>query len=144
MKIPFFLTLLILLCAAAFHGCCPSKDKVLREIITEYQNKYITEYDTVYTPEIYRDTLLRIDSIPFEKPVIIERDKLRVQVLRLKGDTIKISGQCKPDTVEIERQVITVRQAEEPETRWWQWIVYALAALGTLVMGAAIVRIIKR
>jgi hypothetical protein len=138
------LVIIIFAFMAAFHGCCPTKEKVLNQIITEYQNKYVLEYDTIYTPYISRDTLLSTDSIFVDKPIIIEREKLRIEIRRIKGDTIRIAGECKPDTVVQEKKIISVMPAKETGTRWWQYIAYVLAGVGALTILGGLLRIITK
>jgi len=128
-----------------FHGCCPTKESVLREIVTEYQNNYILEYDTIYTPIVTRDSVIHTDSILIDRPVSIEKDKLVIRVVRLGKDTIRVTGTCKPDTIIKEIKSIQVKPpAVAGRTPWYQWVSYIFGFIGFLTILGGVFKLFKK
>jgi hypothetical protein len=65
--------------------------------------------DTVYRWRTVIIDSTRVDSIFTSLPgdtVYLERERLRVKYVRLKGDSVFIQGDCLPDTLKIEVPVI--------------------------------------
>jgi len=58
--------------------------------------------DTIPIPMVQADTLLHIDSL-FDT-VLLTKDRLKVSVLRLR-DTLYLQGECKADTVFLEKKI---------------------------------------
>jgi hypothetical protein len=82
-------------------------------------------------PEIHKDTIFKSGV---GDTVVIEKDKLKIVYVKLKGDSVFIEGECKADT--IYKEVITkVNQSICPpqkEFKWW-WLLIA-AGVGALVI----------
>ena len=67
--------------ALAIVACGPVKEVVIKEVITEQ----VTVTDTVQL----------VDTI------IIQKDRMRIELLRLPGDTVIINAECASDTIQV-------------------------------------------
>jgi len=69
--------------------------------------------DTVYRWRTVIIDSTRVDSIFTSLPgdtIYLERERLRVKYVRLKGDSVFIQGDCLPDTLKIEVPVIVNKE----------------------------------
>jgi len=74
----------------------------------------IFQTDTVYktlevaVPYAHIDTVLNVqwftDTISYTDTFTKENERVKIQIIRIK-DTVKVSGECKPDTVRIETPI---------------------------------------
>lgn len=87
-------------------------------------------YPEVYVKEVHHAAVL--------DTVVIEKDRLKVKVVRLPGDSIFVEGKCAADTI-IREVPVTVTKTIEAKgwLRWWMLVIAVLA-------GAGIVSILKR
>jgi hypothetical protein len=78
---------------------------LIRYINEKGIERLITERDTIYTNIVSKDTIFSVDSII--SPIEITKEKLILRVERI-PDTryIRVSGECKPDTIIVEKKVI--------------------------------------
>lgn len=97
----------------------------------------VTTMIRVPVPQIY---VKEVHHAPVLDTVIVEKDRLKVKVVRLPGDSIFIEGKCAADTV-IQEVPVTVTKTIEAKDglRWW-WLLVAIAA--GMIIGA-VLRIIK-
>ena len=70
-------------------ACVISSCKVQREVTTQRDTVIITQRVEVTDTLLLRDTLT------------VTKDRLRIQIRRLPGDTVVIHGECAPDTVTV-------------------------------------------
>ena len=87
--------------------------------------------DTVFVSSVYHDTvsvLLPGDSI------VIEKERLKVVVKRIKGDTVKVLAECKPQIIirNIPVKVYNEIKAEKSGMPWWGWAIIAFLCLVVL------------
>lgn len=122
-------TLLILLLIGAV-GCCTEK-KAFETLRQLDRVDFVLERDTIIYNSVQKDTIL--SPVPFwlRDTVTIEKEKLKVQVIRLKGDTLKIKGECKNDTVFTEKKILKISPpVKEEDNGLWLWLL--IAALGAV------------
>lgn len=118
--------LLLLLVLA---GCC-SERAAIEKIKTLEIKEIVTVRDTVITPRYATDTLLMPLVLWETDTAFIEKEKLRIQVIREKGDEIRIMGECVPDTIITEKQVLQLAQPDKDNDELKIWLM--IAALGAL------------
>ncbi len=94
---------LILLASA----CVISSCKTQQVVTTQRDTTVITERVAVV------DTVLLTDTIT------VTKDRLRIQIRRLPGDTVVIQGECAPDTVTIRQTVVKTQQKEVERQKKW-------------------------
>lgn len=93
--------------------------------------------DTVYNeisiirPEIRHDTIL---SLVGGDTVTIEKERLRIKILRLPGDSIFVDGQCKADTIIKEVPVTVTRTIHAPPKNGWRTAALAFAGVIVLIL----------
>ena len=98
--------------------------------------------DTIYVTDTLIFHSVKADTVTLIKPgdtVVLEKERLRVSVVRLRGDSIFVQGECLPDTV-IKKVPVTVVKTIKAKggIKWW-WLVVALAVgtfLGRFVIKA--------
>ena len=76
--------LLILVSACVISSC-----KVQREVTTQRDTVFITQRVEVTDTLLLRDTLT------------VTKDRLRIRLLKLPGDTVRVEAECAPDTVTV-------------------------------------------
>lgn len=91
----------------------------------------------VFVPET------RVDSIFVQKPgdsVVIEKERLKVIIKRLKGDTIKVEAECKADTIKVKvtKTVTKTIQAKDGIKWWWLIVVF----VGGAIVGKFVIRLL--
>ena len=96
-------------------ACAISSCKVQREVTTQRDTVVITERVAVV------DTVLLTDT------VTIEKDRLRVRLLRLPGDTVRVEAECQPDTVRIQTTHIEYNTEKLETQRKWTGALFLLA-----------------
>jgi len=55
----------------------------------------------VVTKEVITETVTVTDTVQLVDTLIIEKDKLRIELLRLPGDTVIVNAQCAADTIQV-------------------------------------------
>ena len=95
----------------------------------------------VEVPVVITET--RVDTIQTIKPgdsIVIEKERLKVVIKRLKGDTLKVEAKCKADTVRI-KVTKTINKTIEAKggIKWW-WLVIVFFA--GAVVGRFIIRLL--
>lgn len=108
-------------------GCSPSfkADKHLRKakkhILKAESFGATWSTDTIYKeiavirPEVRHDTVIRVLN---GDTVVLEKDRLKIKILRLPGDSIFVQGECKADTVKIEVPVVVNKEIKCPPDKW--------------------------
>lgn len=97
---------------------------------------------TVYVQDTVIITETRVDSTMVLIPgdtVTLEKERLKVVIRRLRGDTIFVDAKCAADTVIKKVPVTVVKTLVAKSGIPWWWILIALVAgtfLGTFVMKA--------
>lgn len=111
-------------------GCGPSSKlrRAERLIKKAELQGAVWSHDTVYVtrgviiPEIHFDTLL------IAKPgdtIRVEKERLRLRVVQMPGDTIFVDAECRSDTVRIEVPVSVANEiTADCRIKWW-WLLIA-------------------
>ena len=110
--------LLLLFAAALLTGCGNKKPLVSLERDTVVITESVSVVDTV----LLRDT------------VTIEKDRLRVRLLRLPGDTVRVEAECQPDTVRIRQTIIKDNVQELERSRKWVGSLFLLSLVLTIIL----------
>ena len=128
-----------------FTGCASNKaNRKLKR--AEKLTKQAIELGAVVTPDtVYKWRTVFIDSVRVDSiftsivgdTVYLEKERLRVKYVRLKGDSIFIRGECLADTVKIQ---VPVTVTKEIKTGLSALIVVQWSILALLV-GAVLSRI---
>lgn len=77
-------------------------DRIVSKFPEILQNDTVVLKDTILIPEIVLDTVARLQE---NDTIVIEKERLRVQVVRMPGDTVEIQAECKTDTIVLTRTV---------------------------------------
>lgn len=128
-------TLLTTLAALTLLGCSPIKrhQRLVDRHPYVHTSEITTVHDTiqVIVPSVKVDT---VTSVNFDT-VIIERDRLRVQLIRVR-DSIFVDAECKSDTITVTRTIeVPTYVSEEPKDNWFgklisfTWIVFFFVLL---------------
>jgi hypothetical protein len=114
-----------LLVMFALHGCCP-KIVPLEKRVEFHDTLIVTKPAKVDTHFVLKDGEERV----------IYKDKLRIEVQRLR-DTLRVDGECKPDTVTVQVPLYYEKEAvikTERETPWWNWLIIGVLGLAILIL----------
>lgn len=103
-------------------ACVISSCKTQREVTTQRDTVVITERVAVV------DTVLLIDT------VTIQKDRLRVRLLRLPGDTVRVEAECQPDTVRLQTTVIQNNVKELERSRKWVGSLFLVCLVLTIII----------
>ena len=67
--------------------------------------------------------------------VVIEKERLKVKVLRLPGDTIEVEAKCESDTILVEVPTVVTKTIEAKSGIPWWWLVIAgLVGAGAIAL----------
>ena len=77
-----------------------------------------TVRDTVIITAIKKDTVVRWSNIPVYDTITITKDRLKVKVIKLPGDTVRIEGECAGDTVYINKPCPPVMVPKEDYSKY--------------------------
>jgi hypothetical protein len=128
-------TLLITFAALTLFACSPIKrhQRLVERHPYVHTEQITTVHDTieVIVPQVKVDT---VTSVNFDT-VIIERDRLRVQLIRVR-DSIFIDAECKADTITVTRTIeVPTYASAKPKENWFSrfisfaWIVFFFVLL---------------
>lgn len=87
-------------------------------------------HDSIRIERTLRDTLLSLDSLIINDTITIERDRMRVKVVKLPGERLWIQGECKDTVIRYVRQVVNngaVRR-EGITVTFWEMLYWGLCA----------------
>lgn len=87
------------------------------------QHAVTTPGDTVVITE--RVTV--VDTLLLKDTVTITKDRLRIRLLKLPGDTVRVEAECAPDTVRIKTTHIEYNTKELEQSRKWVGALFLLA-----------------
>lgn len=96
-------------------ACAISSCKVQREVTTQRDTVVITERVAV------------VDTVVLKDTVTIAKDRLRIRLLRLPGDTVRVEGECQPDTTVIQTTHIEYNTEKLETQRKWTGALFLLA-----------------
>ena len=113
----FVLTLFVQSCSCSWH-----LKKVENKCGLTSKTDTVFVLDTVIVPEVHTDTIISLGH----DTVYINKDRLQIKILRLKGDSIFVDGKCKTDTMYIEVPVAVTNNEFKPEPGWQKWIGWIL------------------
>lgn len=82
-------------------------------------------FDSIRIERIMTDTLLRWDSLRLHDTVTIERDRVRIKIVRLHGERLFVEGECKDTVIRYVRQVVNAVKRER-FIPVWAWVVMFL------------------
>lgn len=101
---------IIILFSLLFTSCDPQKR--LHRLLIKYpeliSKDTITVKDTVIIESSSVDTLINYDSLKIFDTIILHKDNLTVRLIKI-HDTLLLSGECKGDTIYIEKKVVVDR-----------------------------------
>lgn len=81
-------------------------------------------FDSIRIERIMTDTLLRWDSLRLHDTVTIERDRVRVKIVRLPGERLFVEGECKDTVIRYVRQVVNAVKRERYVPKWLGWLLF--------------------
>lgn len=98
-KLIIILSILLLAGCVVPRNYSRAKEKVDR-IVNKFpeilENDTIVITDSIIIPEVKTDTITKINE---NDTIIINKERLKIKIIRLPGDTFKIEGECKTDTI---------------------------------------------
>lgn len=124
-------TLLLLFGCNAEKRC--ARQMVRCGVVFTSDTQYV--HDSIRIERVLRDTLLQWDSLIIGDTVTIERDLLRVKVVRLPGERLFIQGECKDTVVRYVRQVVNNGAVKREGPSVWAllWWGFCCGCLGYLI-----------
>lgn len=97
--------------------------------------------DTVFIEKPVIVPEIRLDSIVVVKlgdTVTVEREKLQIKLIRLRGDTVFVEGKCLTDTIKVKVPVNVYRTiTAKGWLRWWHLVI-------SFIVGAILGRILLK
>lgn len=84
-------------------------------------------HDSIRIERTLRDTLLAWDSLIIGDTITIERDRLRVKVVKLPGERLWVQGECKDTVIRYVRQVVNNGAVKREGIS--NWVIYLLALI---------------
>jgi hypothetical protein len=79
-----------------------------------------------------------IYAAPIHDTIVMEKERLKVKVVRLPGDSVYVEGKCAADTI-IKKVPVTVTKTIEAKSNFpWWWLIIAV------LVGAGLVAIFKK
>lgn len=106
-------------------------DKIVNAWPEVLQNDTIILTDTVVVPESIIDTITQLQE---NDTVFIEKERLKIRLIRMPNDTIQITAECKTDTITLIKKV-PVYKIDKYNLRgkggwkWWYWILICAGSL---------------
>lgn len=76
-------------------------------------------HDSIRIERTLRDTLLAWDTMQIGDTITIERDRLRVKVVKLPGERLWVQGECKDTVIRYVRQVVNNGAIRKEKYTWW-------------------------
>ena len=106
---------------------CNSEKRCARQmvrcgVVFTSDTQYI--HDSISIERTLRDTLLAWDSLIIGDTITIERDRLRVKVVKLPGERLWVQGECKDTVIRYVRQVVNAVKRERFMPRWLWWLLF--------------------
>jgi len=117
-----YLLILLLSCS-----CSPSQR--LGRLVSKHPE--LVNRDTTFVNDTTIVQGVRVDTnFVFKNDVdtfFLEKDKLRVKIIRV-NDTLKVTGECKTDTIykQVMVETNTVNPVLNFRMKWWWWIVIVI------------------
>lgn len=90
-------------------------------------------HDSIRIERTLHDTLLAWDSIIIGDTITIERDRMRVKVVKLPGERLWVQGECKDTVIRYVRQVVNNGAIRKEKYPWWH---FAFTGFVGAVIGA--------
>lgn len=87
-------------------------------------------WDSLYIERSITDTLLRWDSLRLHDTVTIERDRVRIKLVKLPAGKIYVQGECKDTVIRYVRQVVKHVQRPPFMTYWRAWLAMLIGGIG--------------
>jgi hypothetical protein len=113
--------------------------RLARELGAAFKSDTVKVYDTIFTAHIqvdsfFRDPIVFRDTIP-GRPVTITKDRLVIRYQRI-GDTVRITGEVKPDTVIVEKKIYVENETKANGFKWFHLLAAFLAGAGLMAIAA--------
>lgn len=93
--------------------------------------------DTVMITAINKDTVFKWSVVQNYDTVTITKDRLKVKVIKLPGDTVKIEGECAGDTVYINKPCPPVAVPKEDFSKRFgnkMFIIFPILLVGIILL----------
>ena len=123
------------MCALILSGCGPSfyLRKAERALKKAEQLGAMINTDTVFitkeviVPEIHLDSIV---VVKLGDTIRLEKEKLKIKMVKMPGDTVFVEAECESDTVLIRTPINVYRTIEARGTlRWWHLVIVGLAGV---------------
>lgn len=76
-------------------------------------------HDSIRIERTIHDTLLAWDTMTIGDTITIERDRMRVKVVKLPGERLWIQGECKDTVIRYVRQVVNNGAVKRGRVEFW-------------------------
>jgi len=96
-------------------ACVISSCKSQQVITTPGETVIVTERVTV------------VDTLELRDTIILEKERLRIEIMRLPGDSIVVEGECSSDTIRVETTKYEYHTEELEQSRGWTRILFFVA-----------------
>jgi hypothetical protein len=89
------------------------------------QHIITTQRDTV----IITQSVSVVDTLLLQDTITVIKDRLRIHIQRLPGDTVVVTGECAPDTVTVRQTILKTDQKLVNRQKNWIGSLFMIALL---------------
>lgn len=116
----------IILLAMLLAGC--STDRQCRKAVAKcgWKSDTVELWDSIKIERTITDTLVDFQTMNYFDTIRIDRDRVRIRLVRLPGDSIFVQAECKDTTIRYVKTIVRNKVTIRP---WWLWWLVAAAFL---------------
>lgn len=106
---------------------CNSEKRCARQmvrcgVVFTSDTQYV--HDSIRIERTLRDTLLAWDTMQIGDTITIERDRLRVKVVKLPGERLWVQGECQDTVIRYVRQVVNNGAVKREGIPIWRLMIH--------------------
>jgi len=118
--------ILILLTALLLIGC--STERQCRKAVAKcgWKSDTVELWDSVRIERTITDTLVDFQTLSYYDTIQIDRDRVRIRLVRLPGDSIFVQAECRDTTIRYVKTIVSNKVSIRP---WWLWYLVGVAFL---------------
>lgn len=116
----------IILLAILLAGCSTERQCRKAAIKCGWKSDTIQLWDSVRIDRTITDTLVDFQTMNYYDTIRIDRDRVRIRLVRLPGDSIFVQAECRDTTIRYVKTIVSNKVTIRP---WWLWWVVGAAFL---------------
>ena len=117
----------IILLAIVLAGCSTERQCRKAAIKCGWKSDTVELWDSVRIERTITDTLVDFHTLSYYDTIRIDRDRVRIQLVRLPGDSIFVQAECKDTTIRYVKTIVTRTVKIYGESPWY--ILLGIAAV---------------